>query len=527
MVSARRSAGPGKYRHRRYHAAPASPHRRRRRASSVLSTCSELSQRFGPKSAQPDVAEDSAVRRIPAESATLEHLFAAHSTIMEEPLARPLPPPRPRVGQSGAEDVGETIERVSDAGAIPPPAASSDELFDKLLETRSSRSASTSSRCIHRLSLTLPIAPPNAQPSRPTPTSSTMGSCPPTPVDTPVLASPTDPSDFITAIAAQERRVLELREELGRAEHELKRLKKQWQHQEVHKKKAEVRRTEPLRPLVPLDMSNSEDDDAVTRRSVELDRRKALLQGQQSSHSTPTQARRRVFHGGHARTLSLLSPAKTTGGFPIHEDQPDQLDDTTEDLDSQFQQLRNAHATTPAQLSKRASWTPRSAHQVIGLKQVAEDLGANLWNFVEDLRQATVGDEPIRGSGVRGFDVATGQGRYAPLGEDQDTIRASGSTARPHVSRAFENTPTPPSRFADPLGLEKSENAGSRHKRRSSRTEAKSAKPYSWAPLGADSLDDGGWSNWESPAAKSPRWSGANRDTEPVPENSSENAATL
>lgn len=59
-----------------------------------------------------------------------------------------------------------------------------------------------------------------------------------------------DGSSLLTAIASQERKVLELREELQRAEAELDTLKKQWASSEKTKKRTEINhRAEPLLPL--------------------------------------------------------------------------------------------------------------------------------------------------------------------------------------------------------------------------------------------------------------------------------------
>jgi len=141
---------------------------------------------------------------------------------------------------------------------------------------------------------------------------------------------------------------------------------------------------------------------------------------------------------------------------------------------------------------------------------VADDFKAGLWTFVEDLRQATVGDEPITGNGtpLRGID-GNSRASQALLGEDQDTIRAS-APPRPHVAGAFEDTPTPPSRFADPLGLgrERSKKEGG-DDQKSPKPQTKATKRFSWTPLTVDSYDDNDWSNWDSPTVlSSPRWSG-------------------
>jgi hypothetical protein len=352
-------------------------------------------------------------------------------------------------------------------------------------------------------------------------------------VDTPSLLSPVDPGELITAIATQERRVLELREELMRAELELNKLKKHWANHEAHKKRVPVRSAaEPLR--LPLASHVDAPEDPATRRSADLDRRKALLLGQQGQQSTPQhQNRRRVFHGGHTRTLSLLSPIKpSTEGFDVHEDvtRVDNWKPPARETDL----LAGTGYTTiyPTPLSKRASWAPRSVHQqTSGVKQIAEDLKSGLWTFMEDLRQATVGDEPITGQGtyLRGIDgnmrsTTTTRGGGGERDENQETIRASTSSARPRASSLFEDseeTPTPASRFVDKCEKEKENSArpsASGQPSSSSSTSAsqnkvsavaKNQKRFSWTPLTMESIDDSDWSNWDSPTVKSPRWSGS------------------
>ncbi|OAA64435.1 hypothetical protein SPI_03082 [Niveomyces insectorum RCEF 264] len=464
-------------------------------------------------------------------------------------------------------------------------------------ETRPSRSASTASRS-NRLSLTLPIAPPTAFPSRPAPASSAASSFPPTPVDVSAgLASPAGPADFITAIAAQERRVLELREELSRAEFSLGKLKRQWANHEAQKKRAEIRRTEPMRTMAAkpgsaattTDASATSADDndnaatatATVTRTTELDRRRSLLlAGQQqpgSDPNTPTQSRRRVFRGGHARTLSLLSPTKSSSGtFSVHEDQTDDgsvksptatsTSTSPHEPDSPFyQNLQNLGRYAPtaaSHLSKRASWAPQSVHQVAGLKQVAGDLTATLWTFVEDLRQATVGDEPITGgsAAMRSFDANT-----RPISNDdlQSTIRASANApARPHVARAFTMdlpaTPTPAGRQLATAGTASAtteqqsstlkekptaatnaaggsssngsngSNGKAKGTKMAKQADAKANKRFSFTGLTVDAYDDNDWSSWDSPTVKSPRWSGSTVSGDSavtsIPEQADENA---
>lgn len=115
-----------------------------------------------------------------------------------------------------------------------------------------------------------------------------------------------------------------------------------------------------------------------------------------------------------------------------------------------------------------------------------------------------VGDEPINGS-TSGYRRVSGRQSES----DRDTVRASNSSSRSHVASVFGNdyTPTPSSRFSDPLKESDTANLG-----RPKRTNSRRAKHFSWTPLSVDALDDADWGNWESPsapaAAPSPRWSG-------------------
>lgn len=421
-------------------------------------------------------------------------------------------------GHGGSRDETKPRRFPDDALASPP------SLIDDLVETRSTRSASTASRSTNRLSLTLPIMPPTGYPLRHTPASSSTPVFPPTPLDTPSLMSPVDPGDLITAIAAQERRVLELREDLNHAESDLARLKKQWATHEAYKKRTGRRNMDPNRGLGPA--AELQDETAI-RRSVELDRRKALL-GQQSQQATPERSRRRVFTGSHTRTLSLLSPTKTTGPFSAQEDETDTPKDDCDD---------GYPPPVPGLHTKRASWAPRSA-QTAGVKQLAQDLKSGLWTFMEDLRQATVGDEPITGQGVymRGADgnmrpstIARSLSMLDNTG-DQDTIRATGANSRPRAASAFEeHSQGQETEIEEGEGEMDSGVTDSRPTRTLQRSKTDATKPskrFSWTPLQIDSYDDNDWSNWDTPNSSSPRWSGTtvNGDIIPtIPEKRDEN----
>ncbi|KAI1632047.1 hypothetical protein F4809DRAFT_121645 [Biscogniauxia mediterranea] len=400
----------------------------------------------------------------------------------------------------------ETKPRDTWVLSTPPPSVPRSETF----ETRSSRSTSSASRNTNRLSLTLPIAPPSAVSSRPTPTTSV----PPTPVDTSTLNSPIDPNDFIIAIAAQERRVLELREELGRAESELKNLQKQYTLSKQYRKRPSNRNIEPTRGIAPVLAHHDENDDiTAARRSTELERRKAVLLAQ--SQASPRDHKRTVIRGGHTRTLSLLSPTRSSSDISPHEDQ-----DLLRSPD-----LYTKRTPNPATLNKRATWAPLPTPQSNGVKQIANDFKQGLWTFVEDLRQATVGDEAISGTTHRTSEMVS---RLSKMDGDQDTIRAS-STTRARIPFPCEPDLTADSQIQSPSG---SLTDRVQHRRSTSRAEPKARKHYSWTPLTFDSFDDDDWSSWDTPTAKSSsRWSGSTMNGEyvvpAIPEKIDENDATL
>lgn len=420
----------------------------------------------------------------------------------------PSPVSRPRKG-GHERHTSVAATRCADDSVPPSPTPSRHPPAVDFPETTSTRpptrSGSTASRSTNRLSLTLPIAPPSAYPSRPTPGSTTTTSFPPTPLDTPSVLSPTDPSDFITAIAAQERRVLELDEDLRTAKHELDRLKRQFMNYEASRERQRERHSrrnvEPLRPIAAaLDGGGGHDPvAATTTRNAELDRRKALLlnqstaQQQLNSPTTTENSRRRVFSGAHTRTLSLLSPTKPDpSGFPtLHESPSPSLPDPYR---QQHHDTSRHPPITRGHVAKRASWAPRSTPlPPSGVKQIAQDLKHGIWTFVEDLRQATVGDEPI-----------TGDRRRPP--HNDDTIRALPS-ARPNVTSLFSDEPEQERRTLTRSNTDVGATA--------------KTKRFSWTPLTVDAYDDNDWSNWDSPGAATPaaaqRWSGTTVNGDIIP----------
>jgi hypothetical protein len=312
--------------------------------------------------------------------------------------------------------------------------------------------------------------------------SAMASSVPQTPLETPASAatSPSNANEFIIAIAAQERRVLELKEELAQAETDLAKLKKQWASEEVYRKRSDSQRGD----LFGNSQASIDDDALVaSRRSVELDRRKHILQGQ----TTPAQARRRVMRGGHARTLSLLSPVRTDSVFSLDEvTQADAI--ALPSVEQRTAQLTNAT------LSKRSSWQPRSQQSAafpVGVPSIVEDFKLGFRAFVEDIRQITVGDEPVTGQLQRTMSTSIASAR------EQDTSKPNHDTthARTSSNEGSSTTTSTTSQANRTPELKPKTGRG---------------KQYSWTPLGFDSVDDTDWSNWDSPVStKSARWSGS------------------
>nr|OQO24205.1 hypothetical protein B0A51_08591 [Rachicladosporium sp. CCFEE 5018] len=273
-----------------------------------------------------------------------------------------------------------------------------------------------------------------------------------------VVAAPTGPTDsnFLTAIAAQERRVLELKEEMQRAEAELKKLKRQWAAHEAHKKKNDARKVTKLQPLnTALASPDREEagDRSDARAQQEMARRKTLMNGTKTSNRT-------VFEGSrHARTLSLLSPVHRNGGGLDDAGHPPRQDSlsTKRSLEAERQRqqrpsLLSRASTTPdmtTEVAKKAladiDLTNSNVDRDVLIKtgkKMASDFKDGLWTFLEDLRQATVGEEATQ-NGAQGLRKQTStqtlrRGKQTasrtslrPSSRGSTTSKASTDTKRP------------------------------------------------------------------------------------------------
>lgn len=430
---------------------------------------------------------------------------------------------------------------VAHGDAMPPPPRPFADLpaGRRFTHARAHSMASAVPRQANRLSLTLPIAPASRieqTPARP-PSSggppALLSSKPPTPAQTPVLPALEDASDFIIAIAAQERRVLELREELARAEADLSSLKAQWSSKESMQKRAVEIQSQSL--ASPQGCPTPDAIMSPNRHSVDLDRKKMWLQSQQSTPTTPTQGRRKVMRGGHARTLSLLSPVRSDASLNLDRDKPS-IDGTISCQPLHERMVPPAAAAPSAHaLAKRATWQPRTQPPPSGgVFPLVEDFKLGLRAFVEDIRQITVGDEPITGLSAqrhpapaalhtRTLSTASSARDSTPSGHERKSSASASARSRPSsMLDASKPRAVLGSKAEDVISMPEKTKSSSK------------GKQFSWTPLGFETLEDNDWTNWESPtSAKSSRWSGSTihngglDDIEPIPEKKEEATTPL
>ncbi|KAJ9661013.1 hypothetical protein H2198_002172 [Neophaeococcomyces mojaviensis] len=253
--------------------------------------------------------------------------------------------------------------------------------------------------------------------------------------------------DFLTLIAGQERRVMELKEELQKAETVLTGLKKQWTVFEAKKKHEELRhKTVKVGPVSPKDaVATAEDEDAERARRREAREKRLRDLGMtegglgRSNSNNGKRNGQRVFEGRHTRTLSLLqnnpsvaeiaqnanrpkskTESSPSSAHPNSASSPPLVSETFDDDGVQqprrsisrqptLQELISSSATGAAQLNlgktykdlanaSRKSLPPGTDLLVKQGKQVYDGVSQGFWNFVEDIRQATVGDEPVNGA---------------------------------------------------------------------------------------------------------------------------------
>lgn len=318
---------------------------------------------------------------------------------------------------------------------------------------------------------------------------------------------PEDSGAFLTALAGQERRVLELKEELERAETDLEHLKRQWALHEKSKKKNEIRHIEQLRPISKsVSGTSSFNPNSLSGIAKQHERQKPP--------STCTkQSQRKVFSGSrHTRTLSLLSPKLSS----CHQTIPSPAsvlptgprNTVNHTSRSEISIGKSSNVTTwPISISTAAynpvTSPPKDAILESG-KQLAGDYREGLWTFFEDLRQATVGDEAISNSVSRN----SPSGRVSYAAKKYDSGHEGGSI---DLASAFEGTKNGDGNMTLDNRKLKSHTFGPSEKRNSLRMEY-SAEQSTFSSTKASSAsqenpnpnesDDDGWDNWDSPKSK-------------------------
>ena len=257
----------------------------------------------------------------------------------------------------------------------PPPLDSTASMTRRGSEASPSRSSFQSSNAsrIHTPSTSIPSTP--IMPTKPS-----------SPEKRPLYPGESD--NFLTAVATQERRVLELKEELQKAEMDLGKLKKQWAAHEAKKKRNEARNSEQLQPLkTSFPEYTTIREESPVSASRELDRQKSLSSSARSSQ-------RKVFSGSrHTRTLSLLSTnnSKAELQYPPRGDSLTTKSKTSPETVEAIPEL-----TIPETPSKSIKDPSKNSDRDVIIetgKQLVGDFRQGFWTFVEDLKQVTVGDE--------------------------------------------------------------------------------------------------------------------------------------
>ncbi|KAI9707738.1 MAG: hypothetical protein M1836_000700 [Candelina mexicana] len=447
---------------------------------------------------QPSIAQ----RRANANH-TMDPRSAKSILTANGPASPVLPPPAERIGPL-------SLERTSPLRSPVRP---------NCLATQTTSQASPSRD--KRLSLSFPVQRgSNSHYARYTPPSS-ASTTPnmPTTVEKPV-SSPTEAGGFLTALAAQERRVLELKEELHRAEGDLEKLKKQWAMHEATRKKGEVKHIQQLQPLSTspskLDGGPNESDEFL-RRSRDLERRKTML-----SESRPSM--KKVFSGRHTKTLSLLAdPPANRQPFPQPANLPrrstDKSQDTSIPRSSTLPDLTPEDFTIPEEVLpntvRHSLQGPAHKEALLQTgRQMASDFREGLWTFLDDIRQATVGEEGVIGAEAKtGLSIRTLNGvqRQGSVANIKGGGRRSPSRGITKITTPRSNSPIKGSnKESTPAGADESfwKEHGFGTEEDLTTPKQKKFTTTKIKPADIANDDDDSWEKWDSPEGKAAtaRW---------------------
>ncbi|CAD6500248.1 BgTH12-07429 [Blumeria graminis f. sp. triticale] len=336
-------------------------------------------------------------------------------------------------------------------------------------------------------------------------------------VATETVLSPADPNSFLVALAGQERRVLELREELNKAEEDLRILKQKWKSYEAQRKRGQESNIEllPSSSIPRSARGHDSDFGVVNRRHIEADRRKALIE----TLNIPKESRR-TFSGAHTRTLSLLSPERSNFN------QLSPIASALEKKSSEHTSLhrRNTTVSSSSQvspeiystLSRNSCHSNNVASGTKHLVEMAEDVKrgfkSGMLTFWEDLRQATVGDEGVNGTASTYYTHADSNPRDLRKSRRAGTLNTDNSKRGSPSNNIMPQTPELATSDARPLS---NTNLPVSYREMKAPTGSKRPKPVSVVAPIIDELDDP-WSIWDSPHNNSPRWSGSTSMSSPA-----------
>ncbi|KAI1615625.1 hypothetical protein EDD37DRAFT_652193 [Exophiala viscosa] len=340
------------------------------------------------------------------------------------------------------------------------------------------------------------------------------------------LAKTRGSADFLTLLAGQERKVLELREELQKAEGDLLELKKQWALFEANKKRDEVKHVKKLQPLALDDVAGREnvlgedDVDEERRRKRALVERNNETDTATVNGSTTNLSRKgskRVFEGRHTRTLSLLSPTSQKPGRPPA---TTSIDEITNLQNSAPELGHDAEVTRPPLTrmstlndfiendnlplgfgktyrdlaANRRSMPPGATDVLKQGKSVYDGVREGLWTFFEDIRQATVGEEGVNGT-VAQQRPSRPQPKRSATGRTSSENRRAQSKEPSFWKEFGVETPRRP-----PMPQEGT-NKTNGHVQQRSTTSTDSVNPPSLLPDTTDEDVEVGWDAWDSPVS--------------------------
>lgn len=347
----------------------------------------------------------------------------------------------------------------------------------------------------NRLSLQFPIQPAaGSNSSTHSPRSRPQSWVSNSPVLSPDPESNNAEPNILAVLAAQERFVLELKDELKKAEIDLNTLKKHYAVHEANKRRNDVRRVAQLQPVNTLiDLSPEKEEEEPANPSVqrEIERKKALM-----SNTKNTQ--RKVFSGSrHLRTLSLLSPDKSfTPSFPqpsdLQEEEPStaQSEPPTTRTSMSSDLIRHSVDSAPPERYDMGGMPNIQREQIIRAgTQMATDLKNGLFTFIEDIRQATVGDEAVNGNDGSGPVSARDLGKTG----------RKASTNRPPLNRSAsskkssQRTGSIGDDFWKENGLSEPKNGLANSKKTHTNKAAQTPQKQT------QTVEEEDWDNWETP----------------------------